>query len=450
MAETKNTVMPETGVWPAGIYQIETSDPVLGYDTKTDVDGPANIQWEQLANRTRYLRNLFLVGHTEEGRHQLTDDDFVTAAGIKEENIDLAYPTQALSDDLDELLDDISATYDLIDTDIRHSLLGLTWAMHKIIPLVWERQGDHSVFEMFTDSMHLSTGKSFHVFKSVYDAEQGMGDDSVDVTDTGWNTDDASKMLEGEQYVLSDAADSSKWQFVSIYRVLNNQRILLNEEAQYTITDGWLRPANVAEGSMKATAASCFAWVSAPIPALGEDAVTVTIRHDEHTDCIPVVEYHTDDPDDDEWHEASSYSKSTEDNHEDDVCVLPVMQRTFTLRVSYASLEVPVTFSMIALVSRHEYDVIEPIRRPSVESASVSGSNVVISGSDYLSLYELGQGGMDAQLSRNVNFIPATTVSHSGTGTQITTSRGGAAYVRVRYIDIEGTESRWSEPEAIG
>ncbi len=41
----------ENPVWESGIYQIETTDPVLG-----GANGIANVQAKQLANRTRYLK----------------------------------------------------------------------------------------------------------------------------------------------------------------------------------------------------------------------------------------------------------------------------------------------------------------------------------------------------------------------------------------------------------
>ena len=41
----------ETSTWEGGIYQIETTDPVLG-----GPNGIANVQAKQLANRTTYLK----------------------------------------------------------------------------------------------------------------------------------------------------------------------------------------------------------------------------------------------------------------------------------------------------------------------------------------------------------------------------------------------------------
>lgn len=44
--------LPESSTWDAGVYQIETSDPVLG-----GVSGPANAGAKNLANRTLWLKN---------------------------------------------------------------------------------------------------------------------------------------------------------------------------------------------------------------------------------------------------------------------------------------------------------------------------------------------------------------------------------------------------------
>lgn len=45
--------LPETNTYPAGIYQIELTDPVVG-----GVDGISNAQARQLANRTRWLKGV--------------------------------------------------------------------------------------------------------------------------------------------------------------------------------------------------------------------------------------------------------------------------------------------------------------------------------------------------------------------------------------------------------
>ena len=448
MAELEPTVMPEDGLWPEGIYQIETTDPVLGYDKSTGVDGPANIQWEQLANRTRYLRNLFLVGHDEDGKHNLTNDDFATGANIPESNILVTYPTQQLADDINALIADINAALDELNAEVQSSLIGVAWSLLRIIPMSWERGSDRCAFEMFTDSMRLSHGKSFRVFKAVYDEDEHIGDDSIDVTNTVQCTNGTGGMEAGEHYVLCDAEDETKWQFVSVAAVLDDERLLLAEQAQYTITDGWMRPANVAEEYMRANAETCFAWVSRTLQAFtNEDDITVTIRHDVHTDTVPIVEYL---PEGGDWTEASSYRKETFFGGEDDVCIIPHQSAPFVVRVTYEALENPVSFSMIALVARHAFDIIELVRRPHVTEAVDGGASTIISGSEYLSLYEIEQGGMEVQISESAGFENVITGTATGSISEISISGAyGGCFARLRYQDAEGVYSRWSEPSPI-
>lgn len=75
----------ETSSWEPGIYQIETTDPVVG-----GPDGISNLQAKQLANRTTYLK----------GRVDQTDANLANlSSGIDDEaqNAMLAAITQALS-----------------------------------------------------------------------------------------------------------------------------------------------------------------------------------------------------------------------------------------------------------------------------------------------------------------------------------------------------------------
>lgn len=53
------TDLIENGAWVNGIYQIETTDPVLGGPPNLDAgQGISNVQAQQLANRTAYLKAL--------------------------------------------------------------------------------------------------------------------------------------------------------------------------------------------------------------------------------------------------------------------------------------------------------------------------------------------------------------------------------------------------------
>lgn len=48
--------LQETPVWVSGIYQLTEETPVLGKQDDVPGDGPANLQAQQLANRTQYLK----------------------------------------------------------------------------------------------------------------------------------------------------------------------------------------------------------------------------------------------------------------------------------------------------------------------------------------------------------------------------------------------------------
>ncbi|HFC8541049.1 TPA: tail fiber protein, partial [Neisseria lactamica] len=63
----------ETAQWETGIYQLETSDPVMG-----GPDGIDNRQAKQLANRTLWLKNQTEALQTaSEGKVSLSDDQTV-------------------------------------------------------------------------------------------------------------------------------------------------------------------------------------------------------------------------------------------------------------------------------------------------------------------------------------------------------------------------------------
>ncbi|MDX2109215.1 MAG: hypothetical protein SFY80_03135 [Verrucomicrobiota bacterium] len=63
--------LPETPVYPSGIYQYNTTDPIQGGTPQFDADGNPvagwdNVQAKQLADRTRYLK---------QAHEDLTDGD---------------------------------------------------------------------------------------------------------------------------------------------------------------------------------------------------------------------------------------------------------------------------------------------------------------------------------------------------------------------------------------
>ncbi|MEG7523192.1 MAG: hypothetical protein M3H12_08845 [Chromatiales bacterium] len=62
----------ETETWEAGIYQLETVDPVQG-----GADGIDNLQAKQLANRSAYLKGFLEALQTAQSDHEAAVDPHV-------------------------------------------------------------------------------------------------------------------------------------------------------------------------------------------------------------------------------------------------------------------------------------------------------------------------------------------------------------------------------------
>ena len=454
-------IMPEAPVWAEGIYQIETTDPVLGYDPAKDdgtyyeamlenqgyAYGPSNTQWKQLADRTQWLRKMLLVGHDEEGRHHLTDDDFVTDAAIPESVLELDYGTQALLDEITALTAEIRKTYDEIDASEAANRLGLSWALQKLISMTWDRFGDKSAFEMFTDSLKMRLDGEYKVEKAVVDNDSDVGDDSIDVSDS-------EGMEAGDWYVLVDN-HTGAWKYVCVAAVLDENRILLTEPSPFTTDDGWMRGSNVSIKDFSAVAEGSFAYISKPLAGFNTgDDITITLRHLQPVPELPVVEYLPEGGN--EWLPAASVTKSTGTGREDDIAVIPAQEGSFRFRITYSSLPGKTEFTAMSAVARHAYDTIEDVRRPEVLSVSAAG---MVAGSPYRSLYEIEQRSMTVQASPYADFSRITgestkVVPDGQEGlqeiTQCQVNTAGAAYVRIKYTDIERVSSRWSAPFAIG
>jgi hypothetical protein len=87
--------------WEDGIYQLETSDPVVG-----GPDGIDNLQAKQLANRTRYLKKAIETGQSNLDAHVASDDphpQYATHADLAEKLAALVAQSPETLDTLSEL-----------------------------------------------------------------------------------------------------------------------------------------------------------------------------------------------------------------------------------------------------------------------------------------------------------------------------------------------------------
>ncbi|HBY1005081.1 TPA: SGNH/GDSL hydrolase family protein [Klebsiella pneumoniae] len=77
--------LQETPVWVSGIYQLTEETPVLGKQDDVPGDGPANLQAQQLANRTQYLKAMMesVADGKEHTFYKTESDPDGTIAGIQ-------------------------------------------------------------------------------------------------------------------------------------------------------------------------------------------------------------------------------------------------------------------------------------------------------------------------------------------------------------------------------
>lgn len=76
--------LQENPVWVNGIYRLTEETPVLGKQDDVPGDGPANLQAQQLANRTQYLKAMMesIADGKEYTFYKTESDPDGTIAGI--------------------------------------------------------------------------------------------------------------------------------------------------------------------------------------------------------------------------------------------------------------------------------------------------------------------------------------------------------------------------------
>lgn len=174
----------ETAAFEAGIYQIETTDPVLGGE-----NGIANVQAKQLANRTAYLKQFA--------------DEVTEARGTKET--------------LGERLDIIeSITGDLEETS--------AVSVQQAVSLDWLYRGNKIAFELWRPGYTLIDMTDIALVQGV------SGDDSIDVASTAG-------LKTNEYYVVSDTVGSI---LIKITEILSAQRIRIETNLTRNLTAGVL------------------------------------------------------------------------------------------------------------------------------------------------------------------------------------------------------------------
>ena len=197
----------ETATFETGIYQIETTDPVLG-----GANGIANVQAKQLANRTAYLKTI--------------TDEVIEARGDKAT--------------LTERLDIIeSITGDLEETS--------AVSVQQAVSLDWLYRGNKIAFELWRPGYTLIDMADIALVQGV------SGDDSIDVASTAG-------LKTNEYYVVSDTVGSI---LIKITEILSAQRIRIETNLARNLTAGVLTRCSLVRNELhQAVGAIGNIWLS--------------------------------------------------------------------------------------------------------------------------------------------------------------------------------------------
>lgn len=419
--------------WEDSIYQLEISDAVRGYDPVTGTDGPANIQARQLGNRTLFLHALLTAEHSEEGHHQLTDDDFTEDTRIPESKLALDHGTDELKEDIHGVEQEVDHTREAAD-DLDSMTLSMAASLKKLIPLSWEYAGVNNEYELFTADTTLRTFGSTALLSEI------AGDESIDVEDT-------TGIKEGETYYLCDV-DGGNVESVTVRSVLTEHRIRCTKALSVTRSEGRFATTTMAVGDGFAEAVSGkFLYISRWMDCLdGADRGTLIICHDRISEEL-LVEYQL--RGSDSWTRAEEQEvRSYHDGKDDHFYDLPTSE--LRLRVSCNGSQ---PFKVYFLIVEPVRDVlwIEDIQQPSVVSASVRGAVLTVKGSAYKSLYGIEKFKSAICVSdsstMDSNLFTAEYASTSDTMTAVLPTALANLkhlFIQLCYTDVEGAVSRWS------
>lgn len=426
--------LPEKPVWEEGIYQLEVTDRVLGYDPRTGEDGPSNVQWLALGNRTQYLRKLLDKDH-DGGRHGIRNANFLDATRIPESALALDYETSRLMQLIRMIAGDTDTQRARAD-GLANINLSFSGALLRLIPYSQEYSGWRLAFELFTDYV---TSRSFSqtvILKEI------AGDDSLDVADT-------TGVREGVTYILSDE-DGGRAEEVTVMSVLTDRRIRFTTDLQVTRTTGVMSATNLRPNDDGAGAHGDFVYYTDELDVYENAQAGKLYLHRDAGFVNRDVTYRL--AGSDAWQSAVfDGTVAFVDGTVDDVFRLPPGR--MTVRIAYSGGNYPYTVYYIVFKPIHPIVWIEDIRRPEVVSATISGPGVLtVTGNRYASLYDIDQAGAEvvvqpvslATSARQTSLVtrPVNEVSFQLTDDLL---QQFPLRARIRYTDVEGAVSRWSQ-----
>lgn len=432
--------LPCDPVWEEHIHQLAITDRVLGYDPVTGKDGPSNIQWFQLGNRTLYLKKFLETGHSSDGHHSLTDKDFKPGINIPENRLALDYGTKELYEAIGKALltaDELRSRADLMQ-DVSLSFSG---AMIRLIPLSQEYSGSRSAYVLFTDSV---TSMNFASTKLLSEID---GDESLDVEST--------EGLEvGKSYIVCDE-DGGRPEEVVIMSILTDRRIRCMERLHVTRASGLFAATNLLsdpDGLTGAIANGDFTYISKELDVLADASSGKLIVCRDSGDVTVTAEYRL--AGSSVWRTAEALpGREYSDGTVDDNFSLP--QGTMTIRLRYTNGTYPFRVHYIIVRPVVAVTWVEDVKQPEILSASRRDGIITIKGSNYGTLYGIPMESMEIDVSTSEymgdddynTIIPSEDVKNGNITISLPPELADTPilYLRIRHTDAEGSVSRWSD-----
>lgn len=414
-------------VWEEGIYQFEYTDPILGYNPQTGINGIANEPPRQLGNRTEYLKNELAVAHDFlSGHHRLTNADFVEYAGIREDQLKLDAFPEDLRTDLDDILARISSMRaEHLQFDSANLFTFQTLSL--LIPRAWHYHGGFTMLELFC---------SFK-FQPVPIYEAIEGDDSLDVQST-------ETLEEGREYALCNADDTNV-EIATVKEILDLNRVRFTKPLKYSRQNGYVSDTTLQIKNGIAKALSDWVYTSEEMShSFGTYSLLVVNREKSQASAQA-------------WYRNVSngtwlplgYLRNREffDNTIDEVWALPSDAIQFRVMFTSQKSAYPYLVNHIFVIPKDNNDWIEQVRRPNIEVLTWCDNSLKIQATKYGSLYREAHkytevfitDGFAEQLEMSKK--PVTSIE-----IQINPELQNCEHllVQIRYIDVKGNQSRWS------
>lgn len=426
-------VIPCEANWTEGIYQLEVSDLVLGYDPVLATDGPANQQWKELGDRTLYLRKILDAEH-ENGHHNLTADNFLPDTNIPESKLNLDYGTADLSEALDDLESRTEKAIDLLSQRNSEDI-SAAGILGRLLPWIQEYFDSGASFDL------LNATSTLRIFRNTPITSEIAGDDSLDVVST-------SGVVEGQTYFLMDE-DGGNCEEAEVLSVLTDTRIRFTKALSHTRASGILSSVNIMAGDGATVISRDFIFYSSWNDTLqGADSGKLHIHRDNSGERGRVF-WKSSDLDD--WHEAEFIdSVNFYDGTVDDIFLLPAKGLRF--KVEYTATGESWKIYWLALKAVIKMTLPETVRQPEILNLELSGQRLTVRGNPYASLWDIPQGKFELRINSKNNYAiePARFgVFGASTGMSVNLAVSILAeaplMASIRYTDSEGSRSRWSE-----